>query len=134
MVNMLQKLRKNRKGFTLIELIVVIAILGILAAILIPQFTGFTDRARSTQVLTDAKQIATAADSLYNETRTVPAADKVATMSGVAAASGITNFAVTAGTGTPITFTFTKSVDTISFTATRTSDGKIAVEKTVVAP
>lgn len=37
---------KKKKGFTLIELIVVIAILGILAAIAVPRFTGFTDKAK----------------------------------------------------------------------------------------
>lgn len=65
----------NRKGFTLIELIVVIAILGILAAVLIPRFTGFTEKARATEALVDAKQIATALDSYYAENDAWPADD-----------------------------------------------------------
>ena len=64
------KLVKKTKGFTLIELIVVIAILGILAAVLIPRFTGFQERARRTQALVDAKQIATAIDAFQVESAT----------------------------------------------------------------
>lgn len=63
----MKKRNKRNKGFTLIELIVVIAILGILAAIMIPRFSGFQDKARTTQAVTDAKQIATAMDSVYAE-------------------------------------------------------------------
>lgn len=89
--------KRNKKGFTLIELIVVIAILAILAAILIPRFVGFQDKARRTQVIMDAKQIATAIDSLIAETTggaitavgtlavpvAVPSGDPVVKLSGV---------------------------------------------------
>lgn len=60
----------KKKGFTLIELVIVIAIIGILAAVLVPQYTGFTDRANNVQALTDAKQIATAYDVLALEGKT----------------------------------------------------------------
>ena len=67
MFSKVQKMKKDKKGFTLIELIVVIAIIGILAAVLIPRFTGFTDKANATQALVSAKQVATAYDSWFAE-------------------------------------------------------------------
>ena len=69
---MMEKMRnKKKKGFTLIELIVVIVILGILAAIMIPRFGGFTDKAKSAAATTHAKQIATAGDMLITEGKTL---------------------------------------------------------------
>jgi type IV pilus assembly protein PilA len=42
----------NQKGFTLIELMITIAIVGILAAIAIPSYIGYTNRARFSEVVT----------------------------------------------------------------------------------
>ncbi len=57
---MLQKLRGNSKGFTLIELMIVIAIIGILAAIAIPNFIAYRNKAFCSAAESDANNIAAA--------------------------------------------------------------------------
>ena len=55
---MLKKLRGNSQGFTLIELMIVIAIIGILAAIAIPNFIAYRDKAFCSRAETDAGNVA----------------------------------------------------------------------------
>src|SRR5210317_833943 len=62
---MLQKLRGNSKGFTLIELMIVIAIIGILAAIAIPNFISYRNKAYCSAAESDANNIAAALADYY---------------------------------------------------------------------
>ena len=55
---MLQKLRGNSQGFTLIELMIVIAIIGILAAIAIPNFIAYRNKAFCSRAESDGNAVA----------------------------------------------------------------------------
>jgi prepilin-type N-terminal cleavage/methylation domain-containing protein len=52
------KIQANEKGFTLIELMIVIAIIGILAAVAIPNFIAYRDKAFCSSAEADANSIA----------------------------------------------------------------------------
>ena len=52
------RLQANEKGFTLIELMIVIAIIGILAAIAIPNYISYRDKAYCSAAESDAQAIA----------------------------------------------------------------------------
>ncbi|XOF33212.1 MAG: pilin [Candidatus Electrothrix sp. YB6] len=52
------KIQANEKGFTLIELMIVIAIIGILAAVAIPNFIAYRDKAFCSSAEADANAIA----------------------------------------------------------------------------
>lgn len=68
---MLNKLR-SKKGFTLIELLIVVAIIGILAAIAIPQFSAYRQKAYNSAALSDLKNSKTALESYYADNQKYP--------------------------------------------------------------
>jgi type IV pilus assembly protein PilA len=74
---MLQKLRGNSKGFTLIELMIVIAIIGILAAIAIPNFIAYRDKAFCSRAEADGQNVLAALASYFSEPNntTMPSVD-----------------------------------------------------------
>ncbi len=64
---MLKKFRRNQKGFTLIELLIVVAIIGILAAIAIPQFASYRQKAFNSASQSDLKTMRTELEGYYTD-------------------------------------------------------------------
>jgi type IV pilus assembly protein PilA len=68
---MLTKLR-SRKGFTLIELLIVVAIIGILAAIAIPQFAAYRQKAYNSAADSDLKNLKTGMEAFMADNQVYP--------------------------------------------------------------
>lgn len=61
------KIFKNRRGFTLVELIVVLVILAVLASLLIPALTGYIDKAKRDQVVSETRMLHEAVQTVAGE-------------------------------------------------------------------
>jgi len=106
---MIQKLRgNNQKGFTLIELMIVIAIIGILAAIAIPNFISYRDKAFCSAAESDANNIAIAMADYYADPSHVTIEITVATfLDPLSGPAGNVNTATISGSVAAIVITVT---------------------------
>jgi type IV pilus assembly protein PilA len=62
----------NKAGFTLIELLIVVAIIGILAAIAIPAYSLYREKAYNTEAVTDVRSVRITLESFYMDYRSYP--------------------------------------------------------------
>ena len=127
---MMKMNKTNQKGFTLIELMIVVAIIGILAAIALPAYQNYTQKAKFTEV-TNATAAAKTAVEICAQTvdkslancisgkNGIPAkitagADVVGVevkADGVVLATASTNSGVEISTGVPATYQLKPTAD-----------------------
>ena len=66
-------MKKIQQGFTLIELMIVVAIIGILAAVAIPAYSDYTNRAKVTEIITAASACKTSVTEYFESQGKLPA-------------------------------------------------------------
>lgn len=109
---------RPNSGFTLIELMIVVAIVAILAAVALPSYQTYTQRARFTEVIAATGPAKTAIEIC------------VQTGGSNCKAAGENATRTLSDDGTEISFVTTEIVDKVEVTATNVSDGPWTITST----
>ena len=111
-----------QQGFTLIELMIVVAIIGILAAIALPAYQNYTDKAKYTEIVASASAVKSAVEICLSIERKI--ASCTPGTNGVPANAG--------ATGNITSVTFVETTDPITITVVPVAFGGVAATDTYV--
>jgi type IV pilus assembly protein PilA len=115
-----------QKGFTLIELMIVVAIIGILAAVALPAYTSYTNKAKFSEVILATASAKTAVELCAQTAAVSPIAGCVQGSNGVPATIGAVDGAVAAGKY--VAFVDTTAAGVITAQAIAALEGSVATK------
>jgi type IV pilus assembly protein PilE len=128
----IQKVMKSKVGLTLIELLMVIVIVGVLAAIAVPMYSGYMQRARRADAKTALEQVRAAQEMWRAEKGSYAITDgngtaiaKLRTTMG-APNTTVSNYYTWAFSAGPTATTFTAQA---TATGSQLSDGWLAINQ-----
>lgn len=135
MKNLMKKIRKNNKGFTLVELIIVVAIIAVLSAVAAPQYIKYVERSRQGVDASTLEEVrhAVEVEAAVMETIdasttvTITVASNTGTIGGTGSFDPSSNgFAQVTNVVNPTVTLKSKAVNGKTFTIDVTADGKVS--------